>query len=134
MLCRSEARSLFWVSHMGAGSHGFGPSSTAFPGHRQGAGREVGLPPLELVPIWDPGLARQGPLTTCATMPGRPQGLLYGAGYLRDRLPGCGGYLRDPYKEQVTSGNVIWSSLPQGPAPRVKQVTSGILDRQGYLL
>ena len=66
ILCRSEARSLFRVSHAGAGSQSFGPSSTAFPGHRQGPGREAGLP----VPIWDPGRARRGPLTTCATAPG----------------------------------------------------------------
>ena len=32
------ARSLFRVSHAGAGSQGLGPSSTAFPGRRQGAG------------------------------------------------------------------------------------------------
>ena len=51
ILCRSEARSLFRVSHAGAGSQ----SSTAFPGHRQGAGREAGLPGLEPAPIWDPG-------------------------------------------------------------------------------
>ena len=36
MLCQSEARSLFRVSHAGAGSQSFGPSSTAFPGHRRG--------------------------------------------------------------------------------------------------
>ena len=113
ILCRSEARSLFRVSHAGAGSQSFGLSSPAFPGHRQGAGREAGLPPLEPVPIWDPGLARQGPLTTCATVLG-PH--------------------RDCYMEQVTSGIVIWSRLHQGPAARVKHVTSGILDRQGYLL
>ena len=70
ILCRSEARSLLRVSHAGAGSQSFGPSSTAFPGHRQGAGREAGLPGLEPAPIWDPGSARRGPLTTCATAPG----------------------------------------------------------------
>ena len=58
ILCRSEARSLFRVSHAGAGSQSFGLSSTAFPGHRQGAGREAGLPGLEPAPIWDPGRAR----------------------------------------------------------------------------
>ena len=47
-----------------------GPSSTAFPGHKQGAGREAGLLGLEPAPIWDPGRARRGPLTTCATAPG----------------------------------------------------------------
>ena len=58
---QSEARSLCWVSHMSTGSPGFGPSSTAFPGHKQGARWEVGLPGLELVPTWDPGHARRGP-------------------------------------------------------------------------
>ena len=61
ILCRSEARSLFRVSHAGAGSQSLGPSSTAFLGHRQGAGWEVGPPGLELAPIWDPGRARRGP-------------------------------------------------------------------------
>ena len=54
ILCRSEARSLFRVSHVGAGSQSFGLSSTAFPGHRQGTGREVEQPGRELAPIWDP--------------------------------------------------------------------------------
>ena len=31
---------------------------------------EAGLPGLEPAPIWDPGRARRGPLTTCATVPG----------------------------------------------------------------
>ena len=35
-------------------SHGLGPSSTAFPGHKQGAGWEVELLVLEPAPIWDP--------------------------------------------------------------------------------
>ena len=54
-LGRSEARSTFQVSHMGAGSLGFGPSLTAFPGPKQGAEWEVELLGLEPVPIWDPG-------------------------------------------------------------------------------
>ena len=33
----------------------FGPSSTVFPGHKQGAAWEVQLPGLEPAPIWDPG-------------------------------------------------------------------------------
>ena len=70
ILCQSEARSLFRVSLAGAGSQSFGLSSTAFLGHRQGAGREAGLPGLEPAPIWDPGRARRGPLTTWATAPG----------------------------------------------------------------
>ena len=40
---------------MGEESQSFGTSSTAFPGHKQRAGWEMGLPGLELVPIWDPG-------------------------------------------------------------------------------
>ena len=40
-LSTSEAGSFFWVSPTGAGSQGFGPSSTAFPGHKQGAGWKV---------------------------------------------------------------------------------------------
>ena len=35
-----------------------GPSSTAFPGHRQGAGWEVGPPGLEPAPTWDPGMCK----------------------------------------------------------------------------
>ena len=31
------------------------PSSSAFPGHKQGAGWEAGRPGLEPEPIWDPG-------------------------------------------------------------------------------
>ena len=58
ILCRSKARSLFRVSHAGAGSQSFGPSLTAFPGHRQEAGREAGPLGLEPAPIWDPGRAR----------------------------------------------------------------------------
>ena len=41
------ARNLLQVSHTGAESQGSGLSSTAFPGHRQGAGWEAGLPGLE---------------------------------------------------------------------------------------
>ena len=48
--------SFFQVSHVGAGAQGFGLSSTAFPGHKQGAGWEVGLPGHKLAPIWDTGM------------------------------------------------------------------------------
>ena len=52
-LCQSEGTCpLLRVSHMGAGSQGFGPSSTAF----SGAGWEEQLPELEPEPIWDPGM------------------------------------------------------------------------------
>ena len=40
---------------MRAEFQGLGPSSTAFPGHTQGAGWEARLLGLELAPIWDPG-------------------------------------------------------------------------------
>ena len=46
--------SLLQVSHTGSESQGFGPSLTAFPGHRQRAGWEVELPGLEQMPILDP--------------------------------------------------------------------------------
>ena len=48
---------------MGAESQGFEPSSTAFPGHKQGAGWEMELQGLELVPIWDPGTFKMITLT-----------------------------------------------------------------------
>ena len=51
---KSGARNFFWVSHMGARSQSFGPTSTAFTGHRQGAGWEVELLGLEPPLIWDP--------------------------------------------------------------------------------
>ena len=35
------AKNFSGTSHAGTGSHGFGPSLPAFPGHKQGAGREV---------------------------------------------------------------------------------------------
>ena len=44
------ARSFFQISHTSTGSQGFGLSlTTAFPGHEQGVGWEVGLPGLVLV-------------------------------------------------------------------------------------
>ena len=52
------ARGFLQVSHMGAGSHGFGPSSTAFPSHKQGAGWEVELLGHEVVSIWDPSTCK----------------------------------------------------------------------------
>ena len=39
---------------MGAGSQSLGPSSTAFPGHKQGAGWEVEPLGLEPAPTWYP--------------------------------------------------------------------------------
>ena len=49
----------FQVSHMGAGSQGFGLFSAAFPGHKQGAGWEAGLLGLEPAPVWDPGVFKE---------------------------------------------------------------------------
>ena len=42
------ARNFFQVSHMGFGYQSFGPSLTAFSGHKQRAEREVEMPGLEL--------------------------------------------------------------------------------------
>ena len=50
-----EPEASLWVSHVGTGPQNFGPSSTAFPGHKQGAGWEVEVLGLEPGPIWDPG-------------------------------------------------------------------------------
>ena len=49
---------------MGAESQGFGPSSTAFPGHKQGAGWEAGSLALEQVTIWDSGMCKARTLNT----------------------------------------------------------------------
>ena len=55
---------IFCVSHMGAGSQVLRPSSTAFPGHKQGAGWEVKLPGLDPAPIWDPSAIKARTLVT----------------------------------------------------------------------
>ena len=68
ILCRSEARSLFRVSHAGAGSQSLGRPRLL--SRATGRELEAGLPGLEPAPIWDPGRARRGPLTTGATAPG----------------------------------------------------------------
>ena len=67
-LCQSKARSFLQVSHTSAGSQGFGSSSSAFPGHKQGAGWEVGLQELEPAPIWDLGVCE---VRTLAARPPR---------------------------------------------------------------
>ena len=71
VLSQSKARSqeLFWVSHVGAGSQELGPSSTAFPGHKQGAGCEVGWLGLEPAIIWNPGVCKMRTLTTRLSHP-----------------------------------------------------------------
>ena len=51
MLCQSEARSLFQVSHAGAGSQSFGPSSTALPGPKAGSWKGSGAAGIEPTPI-----------------------------------------------------------------------------------
>ena len=58
------ARNFLQVSHAGAGIQDFGPSSTAFPGHKQGAEWEEELPGLESAPIWDPGAFKARTLAT----------------------------------------------------------------------
>ena len=57
------ARNFLQVSHMRAGTQGFGLSSTVFPGHKQGAGWDAGLPGLELIPTQDPGGLKARKLT-----------------------------------------------------------------------
>ena len=47
------SRNFLRLSHTGAGSQSFGPSWTALPGQKQGAGWEVELLGLEPAPIWD---------------------------------------------------------------------------------
>ena len=49
------ARNFLQVSQRGSGYQSFGPSSTAFSGHKQGAGREVEMPGLELMTYGIPG-------------------------------------------------------------------------------
>ena len=49
------ARNFCQISNMHAGSQSIGPSSTAFPGHKQGAGWEV-----EPLRLWAPVHSRQG--------------------------------------------------------------------------
>ena len=49
---------------MGAGSQGFGLSSDAFLGHKQGAGWEVGPLGYKLTPIWDSGTFKVRTLAT----------------------------------------------------------------------
>ena len=60
------ARSFFWVSHMGTGAQGLGPSSTAFPGHSR-----------ELNWKWSNGDLNQRPYgmptLQVATFPAMPQ-------------------------------------------------------------
>ena len=78
MLCQSEARRLFRVSHVGAGAQSFGRSSTAFPGHRQGAGWEAAWLGLEPVSIRDAGTFKVRTLTTYyAIVSGPSMGFFY---------------------------------------------------------
>ena len=60
-------RNFFQVSHMGAGCQGFGLSSTAFPGHKQGAGCKAELPNGSQCPM-GPGAFK---VRTVATRPRR---------------------------------------------------------------
>ena len=50
--------------HVGAESQGFMPSSTAFPGHKQGAGWEARLPTLEPSFTWDLSMFKAKTLAT----------------------------------------------------------------------
>ena len=59
-----RSKELLRASHKGAGSQSFGPSSTAFPSHKQGVGWEAWLLGLEPVPIWDPSAFKARTLAT----------------------------------------------------------------------
>lgn len=54
-LRQSEARRFFYISHVGAGSQDFGPSSTTFPHHNHRVGWEMEKPGHEPEPTQDPG-------------------------------------------------------------------------------
>ncbi|XP_062033657.1 serine/threonine-protein kinase BRSK1 isoform X2 [Lepus europaeus] len=60
------ARSFFWVSHMGAGAQGLGPSSTAFPGHSRELDRKRSSRDSNWRPYGMPALQARV-LTRCAT-------------------------------------------------------------------
>ena len=59
----SESRNI-WVFHAGTGFQGFGPSSSIFPGHKQGAGREVEHLGYKPAPLWDPRVYKVRTLAT----------------------------------------------------------------------
>lgn len=50
---QSEARSLFWVSHVGSGAYGLEPSSMDSPCGKQGIELEVEQPGYKSVPVWN---------------------------------------------------------------------------------
>ena len=57
-------QSLFWVSYMVAGTQSFGPSSTAFPGHKHGTGCQVWSQLLKRAHLWNPGAFKFRTLAT----------------------------------------------------------------------
>ena len=67
---RSEARSLFRISHVGAGSQSFGPSSTAFPGPQAGSWKGSGAAGIRTGTHVGSRACKARTLTTCATAPG----------------------------------------------------------------
>ena len=56
-----RSQSLFRVFHTGAGSQSLGPSSTVFPGHRQGAGWDAGPRDQNRHPDGIPGMQGEDP-------------------------------------------------------------------------
>ena len=64
MLIRSQDPETSSCFPHGCRVSSFGPFSTAFPGHKQGAGSEVELPGLEPVPILDPSAFKVKTLST----------------------------------------------------------------------
>ena len=64
------AKNFLHVPHAGIGTHSFVLSSIDFPGYKQEC--EVGLPELDLAPIWDSGMFKERTLAArllcCADM------------------------------------------------------------------
>lgn len=54
---KPRVRSLFWVFHVDAEDQAFGSCAHAFPKTLTGCCMGTGLLDLELVPIWDAGIA-----------------------------------------------------------------------------
>ena len=67
---KTRTQELFQVSHAGAGSQGFGPSSTAFPGHNRELDGKRGHPELELASIWDPSVCKARTFKDYTIVPG----------------------------------------------------------------
>ena len=112
---------------MGAGSQGFGSSLTAFPGHRQGAGREAGLPRQNRRPYGILGVQGED-LNHCTTAPG-PRFIFIGKSDMQrgeterkishqmmdsPRAAMAGGEPIQSQEPGVSSGSPTWVKVPKG--------------------